>query len=210
MDSSNEPSSFIARQEQHLLACARDGDAEAFETLLRPHRNRLLRVSQRILRNREDAEDAVQTALLNAWRNINTFEGRSRFATWITRIVMNSAFMQLRAKRCKKELSLDEMVEADSTLTFHVIDARPNPEREFSSKEALRLIESALRRLEPHYSEVFEMSVVHGLVGKEVAQILNLTVPTVKSRLFRARNILSRSVRPMISSRRQCPMSQSR
>jgi RNA polymerase sigma-70 factor, ECF subfamily len=204
MNSSNEATAYAAGQEeQHLLARARGGNAEAFETLLRPHRDKLLRASQRILRNREDAEDAVQTALLNAWRNLDRFEGRSRFASWLTRIVINCAFMQLRSKRTKKELSLDEIVQADCTTGFHVVEARPNPEHEFSANEVLRLIESVLHRLEPHYLEVLEMSVLQELTGKEAARILDLPVSTVKSRLFRARGILSRNVKPMLTVRRR-------
>lgn len=151
--SNDEAPSVVASQdEQYLLARARGGNAEAFEALLKPHRDMLLRASQRILRNREDAEDAAQTALLNAWRNLDTFQGRSRFASWITRIAINSAIMRLRAKRSKKELSLDEMVQADGSARFHTIEVRPNPEHQHSANEVLRLIQSILHRLEPKYS----------------------------------------------------------
>ena len=202
MNHSDESSSFSASQEeQHLIACARSGSAEAFETLLRPHRDMLLRTSQRILRNREDAEDAVQTALLNAWRNLDRFQGRSRFASWLTRIAINSAFMQLRAKRTKRELSLDETVQADGFNAFHAVERRPSPENEYSSGEVLRLIESILYRLKPHYVEVLEMSIVQELKGNEIARILDLPASTVKARLHRARHILSKSVRPMLRAR---------
>ena len=89
-------SSFIGSEEAALLESAMAGDSAAFESLVRPHWGTLLRVSQRILRNREDAEDAVQNALLDAFRNLNSFQGRSRFSSWLIRIAMNAALMRLR------------------------------------------------------------------------------------------------------------------
>src|ERR1700747_543694 len=96
-------------KEENLLATARAGDPAAFETLVMPHRDAMFRIAQRILRNREDAEDAVQTAFLDALRHLDAFEGRSRFSSWLTRIALNAAFMRLRANRRKSEMSLDEM-----------------------------------------------------------------------------------------------------
>jgi RNA polymerase sigma-70 factor (ECF subfamily) len=110
-DAATIGASFIASEETTLLASARAGDSAAFECLVMPHWDALLRVTQRILRNREDAEDAVQTAFLDAFRNLNAFHGRSRFSSWLTRIAMNAAFMRLRLSRRKNETSLDEVSE---------------------------------------------------------------------------------------------------
>jgi RNA polymerase sigma-70 factor, ECF subfamily len=205
MSSMNKALSFAAKQDElHLLSCARAGNAEAFEKLAMPHVEALLRVTQRILRNREDAEDTVQTTLLNAWRNLNAFQGGSRFSSWLTRIAINSALMRLRANRHKREVSLDEMVEGDTRASVHVVEIGPNPEQGFSAKEVLALVEAMFNRLPPHHAEVLRMSVVQGLTGKEVARILNVSVATVKSRLYRARTILSRSTQPMLGGRRRC------
>ncbi|HEV2172350.1 MAG TPA: sigma factor, partial [Nitrospira sp.] len=91
--------SFIGGDEAILLESARAGDSAAFECLVMPHWEALLRITQGILRNREDAEDAVQSALLDAFRNLDGFHGRSRFSSWLTRIAMNAAFMRLRVSR---------------------------------------------------------------------------------------------------------------
>jgi RNA polymerase sigma-70 factor, ECF subfamily len=189
--------------EQMMIACARAGDADAFETLVQPHWGALLRVTQRILRNREDAEDTVQTALLNAWRNLKTFQGRSRFSSWLTRIAINCAFMRLRAARFKNDLSLDEMVHGGVQTGFHICDARPNPEHEFAAREILSLVGDVINRLEPHYLEVIEMGIVRELRGKEAAQSLGVPVTTVKSRLYRARAIVAQSMQPHLRSRRR-------
>src|SRR5580658_2937933 len=101
------------QEEQQLLSSAQAGNAEAFEKLIKPHVNALLRVTQRMLRNREDAEDTVQTTLLKAWRSLNTFQGRSQFSSWLNRIAINSALMKMRANRRIIDLSLDEVVLGD-------------------------------------------------------------------------------------------------
>src|SRR5499427_5607061 len=74
--------SLVTKEEQNLLACARAGDTAAFVSLVMPHRDGILRLTQRILRNREDAEGAVQTAFLDALLHLHSFEGRSRFSSW--------------------------------------------------------------------------------------------------------------------------------
>jgi RNA polymerase sigma-70 factor (ECF subfamily) len=128
---------LITREEATLLASARAGDSAAFECLVMPHWDALLRVTQRILRNREDAEDAVQTALLDAFRNLNGFHGRSRFSSWLTRITMNAALMRLRVSRRKRETSLDELTEPGKAGTrFHLVETRLNPEQEYLKKDS--------------------------------------------------------------------------
>jgi RNA polymerase sigma-70 factor (ECF subfamily) len=191
------------RKEQYLLACARAGNERAFEELVMPHWDVLLRATKRILRNREDAEDAVQTALLHAWRNFAAFQGRSRFSSWLIRIAMNSAFMRLRASRRKNHISLDGMVQDGLTAGSCLVGARPTPEQEFSAKEVLRVVDNELHRLEPRYVEVLELSVVQELTRKEAARILDVPVTTVKSRLYRARGVLSRSLLPLLGPRRR-------
>ena len=198
----NKQFSFAATQEEkQLLSCALAGSADAFETLVRPHMGALLRVTQRLLRNREDAEDIVQTALLKAWLNLDSFQGRSRFSSWLTRIAINSALMRMRANRRKIDLSLDEMVQAEMPVGARAVEIGPDPEERYATKEVLGIVESMFGRLPSHHAEVLWMSIVQEFTGKEVAQILNVSVATVKSRLYRARTILSRSAQPMLSSR---------
>src|SRR5262249_24726333 len=140
-------SSFLTHEEANLLMCARASDAAAFGNLVMPHRDAILRLAHRILRNREDAEDAVQTAFLEALRHLDAFQGRSRFSSWLTRIAVNAAFMRLRASRRKPETSLDEMVERENVTRFQVVEVRPNPEQECSANEVRVLLGKAFQRL---------------------------------------------------------------
>ena len=156
--------SFITIAEATLLASARAGDAAAFECLVMPHWKALLRVTQRILRNREDAEDAVQTAFLDAFRNLNGFHGRSRFSSWLTRIAMNAALMRLRVSRRKRETSLDELTETgEPRARFHLVETRLNPEQEYLSKEGRVLLAKGLKKLRPLYVEVLNLRNVQDL-----------------------------------------------
>jgi len=195
--------SFISSEESTLLASARAGDSAAFECLVMPHWDALLRVTQRILRNREDAEDAVQTAVLDAFRNLHGFHGRSRFSSWLTRIAMNAALMRLRVSRRKRETSLDEVTEAGETRTrFDLVETRPNPEQEYLSKEGRLLLQKGLKRLGPLYVEVLHLRGVQELSAKETARILELPVGTVKARLHRARTKLTRNVQSIVTRKR--------
>jgi RNA polymerase sigma-70 factor (ECF subfamily) len=195
--------SFITSKEETLLASARAGDSTAFECLVMPHWDALLRVTQRILRNREDAEDAVQTAFLDAFRNLNGFHGRSRFSSWLTRIAMNAALMRLRVSRRKRETSLDEVTETgEAWASLRLVETRPNPEQEYLSQEGRILLERGLKKLRPLYVEVLHLRGVQELSAKETARILELPVGTVKARLHRARTKLTRHVQSIVTRRR--------
>jgi RNA polymerase sigma-70 factor (ECF subfamily) len=195
--------SFITNEEATLLASARAGDSAAFERLVTPHWDALLRVTQRILRNREDAEDAVQTAFLSAFRNLNGFDGRSRFSSWLSRIAMNAALMCLRLSRRKRETSLDELTEtAEARTSFDLVETRLNPEQEYLSKEGRVLLEKGLKKLRPLYVEVLHLRNLQELSTKETAGILELPVGTVKARLHRARTKLARHVQSIVTRQR--------
>jgi RNA polymerase sigma-70 factor (ECF subfamily) len=194
---------YITGNEANLLESARAGDSAAFECLVMPHWDALLRITQRILRNREDAEDAVQTAFLDAFRNLNGFHGRSRFSSWLTRIAMNAAFMRLRGSRRKRETSLDDVSEAsDSRARFQLVETRLNPEQEYLSKEARVLLQKGLKRLRPLYVEVLHLRGLQELSAKETARMLDLPVGTVKARLHRARTTLAGHLTSIVTSKR--------
>jgi RNA polymerase sigma-70 factor, ECF subfamily len=200
----NVRASVVSSREADLLALARAGDSAAFESLVMPHWKALRRVTQRILRNREDAEDAVQNALLDAFRNLSGFQGRSQFSTWLIQIARNAAFMRLRVCRRERETSLDEVTDAGEVQTrFHPVEARPNPEQEYLLKESRILLEKGLERLDPLYAEVLHLRSVRELSTKEAAGLLELPIGTVKARLHRARVKLIRHTRQMLTHKRR-------
>lgn len=202
-DAATVGGSFTTNEEATLLASARAGDPAAFECLVMPHWGALLCVTQRILRNRAEAEDAVQSAFLDAFRNLNGFHGRSRFSSWLTRIAMNAALMRLRASRRKRETSLDEVTETGAARArFHPVETRLNPEQEYLLKESRVLLAKGLKKLGPLYVEVLNLHNVQELSAKETARMLELPVGTVKARLHRARSKLTRQVQAIVIRRR--------
>src|ERR1700741_3392124 len=107
---------FAASNDLDLVHASKKGDVAAFEQLVKRYGRRLLRISQTVTHNREDAEDAVQEALLKAFQNLAEFREDSQFSTWLIRITVNQSIMKLRKQRTQKEVSLDEDFHVDGDV----------------------------------------------------------------------------------------------
>ena len=179
-----------------LVRCAKRGDVAAFEELIRRNTERILRLAIRITGSYEDGEDVVQEASLQAFRNLGKFEERARFSTWLTRIVINAAFMKLRAHRRAFVVSIDEIPEGFTPLVETIADSKPNPEHDYGASELRLALQRALIALPDAQRVVFLMRDVEGLSTVDTANVLELSVSSVKSRLLRARHKLRKSLRP--------------
>jgi RNA polymerase sigma-70 factor, ECF subfamily len=170
-------------------------NAAAFELILAHDLGRLYRKAFVILRNREDAEDALQEALWKAFCRLSSFEGRSALLTWVTSIVINSAIMILRRRRSHFELSLDEMMESQpEALALHAADKRPDPEQTCAASEFIQATENQLIRLSDCEQAAFHHFVIKGHSMKESASTLGVSVATFKSRICRTRGKLARGM----------------
>lgn len=188
--------------EGQLIAAAKRGQGAAFGVLCERHSEMILRVAFRITRNREDAEDAVQDSLMNAFVHLNNFDERSRFATWLTRIGINSALGQLRKKRGVREIPMDEPSPAsESRPHLEIPDRAPNPEESYRLHECSEIVGAAIDRLRPRSRKVVEVHQMGGFSVKETAQILGISMAAAKARMFHARAALRRM--PMLRSVRQ-------
>jgi RNA polymerase sigma-70 factor (ECF subfamily) len=169
--------------------------AAAFEEILAHDLHRLYRLAFGMLRNREDAEDALQEALWKAFRRLPTFEGRSSLSTWITRIVINSALMTLRRKKSHLEFSLDEMLERQpETLALGAAEKRPNPEQTYAAAELVEMTRNQLLRLPVSEQAAFRHVVINGHSTKESASTFGVPTATFKSRILRTRRKLARGI----------------
>ncbi len=147
-----------------------------------------------VLRNKEDAEDALQDSWFRAYRNLKSFEGRSSFSTWLTRIVVNSALMILRKNRNVRGVSIDALGETDKASLIHKIrDASPNPEQSFMERERKKILSQAVCALRPRIRAVVEFGQLQDLSLKETARSLDISVEATKGRLFHARTALRKS-----------------
>jgi len=160
------------------------------------HKGRLYRTAFGLLRNKEDAEDAVQDGLCQAYISLRSFQGRSSFSTWLTSIVMNSARMTRRKKSRKQEASLEEILENNSqALPNALFCAQPNPETACVAIEISALVEHHFNRFRPTLKTTFRLRTVDGFSGPELSHALGISLNAVKSRLLRARRTLTRRLR---------------
>jgi RNA polymerase sigma factor (sigma-70 family) len=169
-------------------------DAAVFEELSRPHTKRLFRTIYRITRNHEDAEDALQDSLLQAFIHMKDFDGRSSFSTWLTRVAINSALMVIRKRRNSRAVSLDTTDKEDGTPEYaEVPDHAPSPEKQYAAREREEAVRGALQALRPSSRRVIELQQFEELPIKEVGGAMGLSLSAAKSRLFHAKAALKKS-----------------
>jgi len=167
-------------------------DLERTASLCSP---RLHRIALRQLGNREDAEDAVQDALVSAFCHLAQFEGRSQMSTWLTRIVINAARMKQRRRPRQAVLSIDEMSDRrEDSFWDQFRYAGPSPEEACRETELRELLYTQLKRLSPTFRDALQLFYVDGLTAKEAAQALRITQSALKCRLRRARARLGSSL----------------
>jgi RNA polymerase sigma-70 factor, ECF subfamily len=158
-------------------------------------RKRFVRIAYRILKNNEEAEDAVQDAFVSACRHFGKFEGRCALKTWLTRIVMNAALMA-RRKRKNTPCSFHEMDEAMSSFAETVPDTQPNPELAYSRAESYEILEVHLKELNPLLREAVVTTYYDELSVTEGSSAVGVPPGTYKARLFRGRRLLQQRATP--------------
>jgi RNA polymerase sigma factor (sigma-70 family) len=201
--SCNSRSSPLGHDENALLTAVKSGQTSAFNELWQFHSSSLFWTTYRITKNREDAEDALQAALLNAFVHLQTFDGRSSFLTWLTRIAVNSALMIVRKNRSTLQVSLDHTADGRGPAEAGTLrDPAPDPEAYFAQRELEAILGNAIRRLRPKFRQALILQKLEEHPAKEAAQIMGISVAAAKTRLFHAKNKLQKSVNGMI--RRPC------
>jgi RNA polymerase sigma-70 factor, ECF subfamily len=152
------------------------------------------RRAHRYLGNAHDAEDAVQDALLSAYKHLDQFKGSAKMATWLTSIVTNSALTYLRRRPRQPHSSLDEPLAHDQNhcLSDRLVDARPNPEDDCVKSELHGHLMHSVRELSPLLRKAIQLRDFDGLTTSEAAHILRVPEGTVKARVSRARSELKK------------------
>jgi RNA polymerase sigma factor (sigma-70 family) len=176
-----------------LVAQAQSGEHLAYAELCSRYRALVFRTAFRIIRNTEDAEDVLQDSWMRGFIHIRSFDGRSEFSTWLTRIAVNSALTIIRSRRNHREVSLDDSVDPDDSRAIEISEPSRNPEEVCIETERLQLVRLAMRRLPPKLRSAIDHQSNGGSVS-EVAMLAGVSIPTMKSRLFRARLMLRESV----------------
>jgi RNA polymerase sigma-70 factor (ECF subfamily) len=182
--------------DEALVAATKRGDAHAFEELFLRHRQRVVAVAQRITKNREDAEDVAQESLHKAFLHLDSFQEKSRFSTWLTRIVMNEAFMLLRRRRGAVEVLPEKPDNGVKSGSEAFRDHSPNPEESFLRRERTELLTEAINRLGSTIRTTILLRDIEERSVKETAQILGASITAVKARVFQGHRKLRRTVNP--------------
>jgi len=190
MTSNKVTDAFREDVDSTLVAATKNGESQAFEFLVKRHEAKTFSVAFRITRNREDAQDVVQQSFHKAFVHLNSFQEKSSFSTWLTRIVINEGLMCLRRTRARREVSLGD-VESESEELFlpEIPDRRENPAEIYEQLENERILCEAMNQLSAEFRTVVRLRLEERTVG-ETAEILGLGVGTLKARLFRARQKL--------------------
>jgi RNA polymerase sigma-70 factor (ECF subfamily) len=188
--------------EARLASAAKSGQQEAFGELCERHAKRIFHTTLRVTRNHEDAEDALQDSFLSAFVHLGSFDGRSSFSTWLTRIAINAALMKLRKNRGSREIPMDELAGTqDASLRFEPADWHPDPEENYAQQERKRVVAGAVSGLRPSLRNVIEIRELQEATMKETAQRLGLSVAAAKGRLFHARAALRKALRVKTTQR---------
>jgi RNA polymerase sigma-70 factor (ECF subfamily) len=185
------PPAAGAPSDEELVARARAKDFAAFEQLLDRYEDRIFRLAYRFVRNETDAKEILQDTFLTIWRKLDTFKGDAQFSSWLYRVATNAALMRLRAQRRHPEVSTEDLPIGYLDNYGQLPPASENwakrPDDELQSEELRRHIQSAVDALPDIYRTVFLIRDVEGLSTEETAEALQISVPTVKTRLHRAR-----------------------
>lgn len=179
--------------EENLLTLVQARDEAAFEELMSRNSSSSLRLAVSILRNRQEAEDAVQDSYWNAWRAVGNFQRDSKFGTWMSRIVTNQCLMRLRKGRRASFLSLDDPP-AEGIAPVQITDQAPGPEGELHHKELISILHQEAAKLPPLLRDVLTLRDFSDLPLAEVASRLGIRMEAAKTRLMRARTELTRRV----------------
>jgi RNA polymerase sigma-70 factor (ECF subfamily) len=186
--------------EEILVDRARTGDMVACAALMRRYNQRLYRAIRSVLKTGTDVEDTMQDTYLAALRNLEQFEGRAQFGTWLIKIGTNAALARMRQRM--RVVQLDDLPDLDDLEPLLGLDAQAarTPEQQVSSHETIAIVEGAIDRLPYDYRQVFMLRTIEGLDTTETADVLGLGEDAVRQRLHRAREMLQTDIQGHVGS----------
>ena len=188
----------MGANEATLVAGLRAGEDWAYELMIREYGGRLLAVARRLVRNEDDARDVLQAACLSAFRAMSEFEGNAQLATWLHRIVVNTALMRLRSKKREPEESIEDLLptfQADGDHVEQFSDWAAPVDVLIERAETRQTVRDCVDQLPEQYRSVLMLRDIEERSTQEVAELLAMTPTAVKVRLHRARQALSTLLR---------------
>ncbi|ATD65113.1 RNA polymerase sigma factor RpoE [Neisseria weixii] len=187
--------------DQMLVERAQKGEQKAFEMLMSKYQRRLIRLISRFVKDEHEVNDVAQEAMIRAYRALPNFRGESAFYTWLYRISINAAknFLATSGKRpfisaeaANEEGDIFDL--ADQIADYHT------PEAEMMNREILQTVEEAISKLPDDLRKAISLREMEGLSYEEIAQIMRCPIGTVRSRIFRAREVIAKDLRPLLDT----------
>lgn len=187
--------------DQQLVERAQRGDKHAFELLVGKYHRRLGRLIYRFVRNAAEAEDLTQEAFIKAYRALPAFRGDSAFYTWLYRIGINTAKNHLLAqgRRVPTSTALDSE-EAEDFEDASLLHEVATPENELMSKQVVEVVNASLQQLPEDLRTALTLREIEGLSYEEIASVMDCPIGTVRSRIFRAREVVAANLRPLLGT----------
>ncbi|KLT73405.1 RNA polymerase sigma factor RpoE [Neisseria arctica] len=187
--------------DQALVQRAQKGDHKAFELLVSKYQRRLTRLLSRFIHDEHEVNDVTQEALIKAYRALPNFRGDSAFYTWLYRIAINTAknFLATSGRRpfVSADVANDEGDVMD--LAEQLADDH-TPEAEMLNREILQTVEAAIEKLPEDLRKAITLREIEGLSYEQIAQIMDCPIGTVRSRIFRAREVIAKDLRPLLDT----------
>jgi RNA polymerase sigma-70 factor (ECF subfamily) len=194
------PGDVSDNSEQSLIARICNGDSSLFAELVKPYERRVYVTALALLRNEADAQDVAQEAILKAFANLRQFRGEARFSTWLIQIAVNEARMRQRKEHAALFEPIIEAQDEEGAYTPRdFADWREIPSEALERSEIRTLLAKAMDSLAQKYREVFLLRDVEHMSIEETAEVLNISIASVKTRLLRARLMLRDILAPALA-----------
>ena len=187
--------------DQQLVERAQRGDKHAFELLIAKYQRRLARLISRFVRDAAEVEDVTQEAFIKAYRALPAFRGESAFYTWLYRIGINTAknYLLAQGRRAPTTTAFDAE-EAEGFEEAGLLQEVSTPENELMSKQVVEVVNTSLQQLPDDLRTALTLREIEGLSYEEIAAVMNCPVGTVRSRIFRAREVIATNLRPLLGT----------
>jgi RNA polymerase sigma-70 factor, ECF subfamily len=194
------------RSEPEMIAAILAGDIQLYHELIHPYERSVYVMALSYMKNEADAEDVAQEAIVRAFRKLSSFRAESKFSTWLISITINEARTRLRRQVLVRMDSLDQLPDEDKSLSPALLrDWREIPSEAIERDEVRKLIQQAVDQLPDIYREVFLLRDVEELSINEAAEVLKISIPSVKVRLHRARLMLQKQLAPQLRTVNRTP-----
>lgn len=184
--------------DEEVIGRVLQGEKQLYENIIRKYNQRLYRVSRAIVKDDSEAEDAMQEAYVRAYEKLHDFEGRSQFATWLTRIVINESLMRVRKKSRLTYIDPQDVTK-DANIYHSTPSDMQNPEQRTINNELKAVLEKAVESLPEKYRTVYMLREVEKMSVSETGECLEITESNVKVRLNRAKEMLRESLTALYS-----------